>query len=51
MLFADFMFDLLSNGSILFDPDIKPKDIGVEDGDEFVIKITKERIIFVKKER
>lgn len=50
MLFVDFMFDLLPTGSILFDPDIKPEQLGVEDGDEFVIKITGERITFVKKE-
>ena len=49
MLFVDFAFDLLPNGSILFDPDLKPEQLGVEDGDEYMISIVNERIAFVKK--
>ena len=49
MLFVDFAFDLLPNGSILFDYDLKPEQLGVENGDEYVISIVNERIAFVKK--
>ena len=49
MLFVDYVFDLTTDGSIRFEPDLKPELIGVKDGDEFVIAIVNERIVFIKK--
>lgn len=49
MLFVDYTFDLLPGGSIRFFEDLKPSDINVKDGDEFVLSIIDERITFVKK--
>lgn len=50
MLFIDYTFDLLPGGSIRFDEDIKPSDINVKDGDEFVLTVINERVVFVKKD-
>lgn len=50
MVFVDYVFDLLPSGTILFDPELKPSDINVSEGDEFVVKIVNERVVFVKKD-
>jgi hypothetical protein len=35
MLFVDYNFDLLPNGSIWLDPELRKEDIHVEPGDMF----------------
>lgn len=49
MLFVDYIFDLLHDGSIALDKDLKTSDIGVEEGDEFVVALYNGRIILAKK--
>lgn len=49
MLFVDYIFDLLSDGSIALDKDLKPSDINVEEGDEFIVVLHDGRIILAKK--
>jgi hypothetical protein len=49
MIFVDYTFDLLPDGSIRFDKDLKLFDIKVKDGDEFVLTVIDERVVFVKK--
>lgn len=49
MLFVDFTFDLLAGGSIRFEKDLKLSDINALEGDEFVIKVINDRVVFVKK--
>jgi hypothetical protein len=49
MLFVDYMFDLLPGGSIRFDKELKLSDIKASEGDEFVIKIIDDRVVFAKK--
>jgi hypothetical protein len=50
MLFIDYTFDLLPGGSIRFDKDLSPSDINVKDGDEFVLAVIDERVVFLKKD-
>jgi hypothetical protein len=49
MLYVDYSFSLLPNGTIIFDKELKPSLLDVKEDDEFVIKIINERITFVKK--
>ena len=49
MLFIDFMFDVLENGTILFDKDITLKQLHAEENNEYVVKLVDERVVFVKK--
>jgi hypothetical protein len=51
MLFVDYTFDLLHNGSIRFDKELELSSIKASEGDEFVIKIINDRIVFVKKDK
>lgn len=49
MLFVDYIFDLLPDGSIAFDKDLKPSDINVEEGEEFIVALYNDQIILAKK--
>lgn len=49
MLFADYVFDLLPNGSIAFDNELSLDDLDLKEGDEFVVKVVNEKVVFVKK--
>lgn len=49
MLFADYLFELLENDSILMDEELKPESLNVKTGDRFIVRITPEnRIVFQK---
>ena len=50
MLFVDYNFDLLPNGSIRMDPELNPLHIGVHDGDTFVIRIQNGIVHFIKED-
>lgn len=49
MLFVDYVFDLLPNGSIAFDKELSSGDLDLKEGDEFVVKVVNERVVFAKK--
>jgi hypothetical protein len=49
MLFAEYVFQLLPNGSIVFDKELKPELIRVKDDDEFVAKIVEDRVVLAKR--
>ena len=51
MLFTEYAFQLLPNGSIVFDKELKPELVQVEDNDQFVAKIVEDRIVLAKKVR
>ena len=51
MLFTEYVFQLLPNGSIVFDKELKPELVQVEDNDQFVAKIVDDRIVLAKKVR
>lgn len=49
MLFADYLFELLDNGTILMDEELTPESLNVKTGDRFVIRVTEQnRIVFQK---
>lgn len=49
MLFADYLFELLENGNIIMDEELKPESLNVKTGDRFIVRITPEnRIVFQK---
>ena len=49
MTFLDYVFSLMSDGSIVMDPELKPDSIKVKNGDKFEIVITPEGTIVFKK--
>jgi formylmethanofuran dehydrogenase subunit D len=49
MLFVDYTFDLLENGTIIMDKELEAKTLNVKNGDKFVVNITFDgRVVFVK---
>jgi hypothetical protein len=51
MLFVDYVFDVLENGTIIMDKELDAKKIGVKDGDKYVANVTFDgRIVFQKLE-
>ena len=53
MLFVDYNFDVLPNGTIIMDPELTKEKLDVKDGDNYVVNVTFDgRIVFqkVKKE-
>lgn len=51
MLFVDYNFEVLPNGTIIMDKELKPSSVKVKTGDQFVAHVTfDERIIFQKVE-
>lgn len=49
MLFVDYTFDVLPNGTILFDKELKLSQLHLEQGDELVVTLCDGRVIFYKK--
>lgn len=47
MLFVDYVFDKIGN-SILFDKELKPTELGVENNDLYSVRTDNDRIIFRK---
>lgn len=50
MLFVDYVFELLPNGSIAFDKELSLQDLNLKENDEFVVKVVNEKVILVKKD-
>lgn len=47
MLFVDYVFDVLDNGTIVMDRELKAESIGVKNGDQYVVNITWDgRVVF-----
>ena len=49
MLFMDYVFDVLENGTILMDNELRLEQLHSEDGAEYTLKVINDRIVFVKK--
>jgi hypothetical protein len=49
MLFADYLFELLDDGTILMDEELSPESIKVKNGDKFVAHVTRDGRIMFKK--
>lgn len=49
MLFVDYVFDVLENGTIIMDKELDAKKLHVKDGDKYVVNVTFDgRIVFQK---
>ena len=49
MLFVDYTFDVLENGTIIMDKELDAKKLGVTNGDKYVVNVTFDgRIVFQK---
>lgn len=51
MLFVDYFFEKLFDGSILMDRELKPSSLNVQTGDVFVVSITEQGRIFLQKQQ
>lgn len=49
MLFVDYVFDLLENGTIVMDKELTAEKLKLKDGDKYVVNVTWDgRIVFQK---
>lgn len=49
MLFVEYVFDVLENGTIVMDKDLDAKKLNVRSGDQYVVNVTFDgRVIFQK---
>ena len=49
MLFVDYVFDLLENGTIIMDKELKADKLGIKNGDKYIVNVTWDgRIVFQK---
>jgi hypothetical protein len=49
MLFVDYNFDLLENGTIIMDKELNAEKLKLKDGDRYVVNVTFDgRIVFQK---
>ena len=49
MLFVDYVFDLLENGTIIMDKELSAQSLKVKNGDKFTVTVTFDgRIVFEK---
>ena len=50
MLFADYTFDVLPNGTIIFDRELTTSDLNIKEGDVYEVQISGSgRVVFSKK--
>ena len=49
-MFVDYVFNLLPDGSIMMDNELKPTLLNVKDGDRFVVKINDKGNVFFQKQ-
>lgn len=50
MLFMDYVFELLPNGSIALDKELTLEQLNLKEDQEFVVKVVNEKVILVKKD-
>jgi hypothetical protein len=49
MLFVDYVFDVLENGTIMMDKELTADKLHLKDGDRYVVNVTFDgRIVFQK---
>lgn len=49
MLFVDYVFDLLDNGTIIMDKELSAEKLKLKNGDKYVVNVTFDgRIVFQK---
>ena len=49
MLFVDYVFDVLDNGTIIMDRELTPKQLNLKNGDKYVASVTFDgRVVFQK---
>ena len=49
MLFVDYVFDVLENGTIIMDKELEAQKLGIKNGDKYVVNVTFDgRIVFQK---
>jgi hypothetical protein len=49
MLFVDYVFDLLENGTIIMDKELSAEKLKLKDGDKYVVNVTFDgRVVFQK---
>jgi hypothetical protein len=49
MLFVDYVFDLLDNGTIVMDKELTKEKLNLKDGDKYVVNVTWDgRVVFQK---
>ena len=49
VMFVDYVFDVLDNGTIIMDKELKASQLNINDGDEYVVNVTMDgRIVFQK---
>lgn len=49
MLFVDYVFDVLENGTIVMDKELTAKSLNVQNGDKYVVNVTFDgRVVFQK---
>lgn len=49
MLFVDYTFDLLENGTIIMDPELTAEKLHLKNGDKYIVNVTFDgRIVFQK---
>jgi len=49
-MFVDYVFNLLPDGSIMMDNELKPTLLNVKDGDRFVVRINDKGNVFFQKQ-
>ena len=49
VLFYDYTFTVMAGGDIYFDNEIKPEQLHVKDGDNFVVSVIDGKVVFKKK--
>jgi hypothetical protein len=49
MLFVDYVFDVLENGTIIMDKELSAEKLKLKDGDKYVVNVTFDgRVVFQK---
>lgn len=49
MLFVDYVFDVLENGTIIMDKELSAEKLYLKDGDKYVVNVTFDgRVVFQK---
>ena len=49
VMFVDYVFDVLDNGTIIMDKELKASQLNINDGDKYVVNVTMDgRIVFQK---
>ena len=51
MKFVDYTFSKAFDGNIIFDPQLKPEQLGVKPGDCFEVKVNENNVIILEKKQ